>query len=118
MEADLARYHHLDLRDHWRSDHTGRRRLTHRRLAVLIRHLPADAATVTEVSPGPIWDLTTVLLADIWQATAHSKTAHPLARQARARAHQIDTPERAQKIAAFRRRAAQRRDDIVTGRIT
>ncbi len=43
VEFDLQHYHQTDVRDLW----TGR--LTYRRLGVLIKHLPAESATKTEL---------------------------------------------------------------------
>jgi hypothetical protein len=43
LEADLARYYRVDLRDLWR----GGGALTYRRLQVLLDHLPPESATMT-----------------------------------------------------------------------
>lgn len=51
MEADLARYYQVDLGDRWRPG----RRLTLRRLVVLVRHLPDDSATAFAINEGPPW---------------------------------------------------------------
>lgn len=48
IEADLARYYRIDLRDLWRKG-GGASRLTFRRLRVLLDNLPADSATNTAV---------------------------------------------------------------------
>lgn len=45
IEADFARYYGLELADLWRDNGT----LTHRRVGVLVRYLPSESATQTEV---------------------------------------------------------------------
>jgi hypothetical protein len=48
IEADLQHHYRIDLRDLWRPD-GGPSRLTHRRLMVLIDHLPGESAFKTAV---------------------------------------------------------------------
>ncbi len=58
IEADLARFYGVDLRDLWRG------RLTWRRLLALIRGLPADSALArAQAGPDAAWGLTEHLLA-------------------------------------------------------
>jgi hypothetical protein len=45
---------------------------------VLVRGLPPEAQTVTALAgPAGAWRLEHYLLADVWQAAAHSKKQHP-----------------------------------------
>lgn len=64
MEADLSRFHGVDLADLWRGE------LTIRRLSVLLHHLPADAALRSIGLPSAAfgWDVNTFLLADVFHA--------------------------------------------------
>lgn len=45
VEADLARFYRIDLRDLWRGD------LTPRRLGVLVAALPPESATMSKLAP-------------------------------------------------------------------
>lgn len=59
MEADLSRYHRVDLLDLWRKP----RRLTYRKLLVYVTTLPADSATATALRGGkPAWTVELDLL--------------------------------------------------------
>lgn len=60
MEADLARYHHIDLVDLYRGE------LSLRKVHVLVTHLPHDSALVKTLSDAPVFGLTDYLLADLW----------------------------------------------------
>ncbi|TDC02597.1 hypothetical protein E1091_00355 [Micromonospora fluostatini] len=63
VEADLQRYYRIDLADLWRG------RLTLRRLATLLRYLPAEAATLgTYGDPAAGWTRTHYLLTDVFHA--------------------------------------------------
>lgn len=111
MESDLQRYFHVDYRDRWRFDDSGRRRLTLRRLSVLLRHLPPAASTVLATG-GSGWTLTDYLLADLFHATAH--VPHP----SRPKPEKSVSPERAKSVAAFHKRAAERQRQLDAGGIT
>lgn len=114
MEADLLRFYGVDVRDRWHPDR--RRRLTLRRIHVLLRHLPHDAATVAaQRDHRPFFALEHVLLADVWQAAAQSKKPHPLLteaqKQARRQKRQVDP----KKLAAARARARARKRSLQGG---
>jgi len=111
VEADLARFYQIDYSDRWRFDADGRRRLTLRRIGVLVRHLPVDSSTAMATgSPG--WTLTERLLADVFHATAGEP--HPGLPES---ATQVD-PSRAKAIRAAKARAAERKRAIEAGEIT
>jgi hypothetical protein len=113
VEADLARWYHVDYRDRWRFDEQGRRRLTLRRICVLVRHLPAESALAVIARDGqPAWELRDVLLATIWQAAAHSQKPHPLLE--RAAESRTVSPARARQLDEARRRARSRRRALDT----
>lgn len=86
VEADLLRYYQIDLPRDLGSD-----RLTWRRLGLLIRHLPPEAATVREVhGDKAMWTLDRMLMALIadylavanWQrGNAGKKNPPPAPRQ-------------------------------------
>lgn len=67
MEADLARWYHIDYRDRWRYDESGRPLLPLRRLKVLVEHLPSESA-VAAVSGTKGWGTTELLLSDLLKA--------------------------------------------------
>jgi hypothetical protein len=104
VEADLSRYHHIDLRDYWR--HT----LTLRQIAVRVRHLPADSA-VRFVLKAPDWSTTDYLLADLIHVhTGQPHPAHP-AVLAKARIERSALVE-------FRKKAKDRRERLgITGSV-
>lgn len=104
MEADLSRYHHLDLRDYWRGA------LTLRQIAVRVRHLPADSA-VRFALKAPDWSTTDYLLADLIHVqTGQPHPAHP-AVLAKARIERS-------ALADFRKRAQERRERLgITGSV-
>jgi hypothetical protein len=64
VEADLQRFYGLDLAGLYRGE------LRLRRLSVLLRLLPMDAATVRALTPadGRDWDVDTYLIADLYHA--------------------------------------------------
>lgn len=110
MEADLARWYQIDYRDRWRRDENGKPRLTLRRLYVLLRHLPPDAALVRALGDGQaVWNLEHVILAHIWQAVARSKKPHPLLAKAHQLTKRLKSPERISQLEAARKRAEKRR---------
>lgn len=87
---------------------------------MLIAHLPPDSALARAAEPNPQWQVSDVLLAHIWQAVAHSKKPHPMlaAEYRRVTSATAWRPGRDRVLAAARRRAAQRRQDIADGIIT
>lgn len=95
MEADLARYYRIELADLWRG------RLTLRRLAVLLRHLPSDSA-VAVAEGGDGWTLAHYLQAD----TVHATTGRP--HPADPRIRRAEEEKRA-RLAEAQRRAERRR---------
>lgn len=110
MEADLSRYHHLDLRDLWRRGPDGRRLLTLRQVAVRVRFLPPESASMQALDGLSVTD---VLLMDIYQALTDQE--HP----GRPKPGKRDVdPKRAQTRARARMRAQQRRRAIAVGEIT
>lgn len=112
LEGDLQRHHGVDLRDRWRRDERGVRRLTLRRLAVLVHSLPPDSLTARAVG----WDgftTTDVLLMDLW--AVQTGKAHPA--RPKPSATRVQDAERAEKVRAAKRRAAQRRQAIAAGEI-
>jgi hypothetical protein len=98
VEADLARYYGIDLGDLWRGG------LTPRRLAVLVRHLPADSATVTSVG-GDGWTLSHYLQADL----VHATTGQPHPADPRVRRAQ---EEKLARLAEAQQRAEKRRAEL------
>lgn len=61
IEADLSRFHNLDLCDLYRGT------LSLRRVGVLVHHLPHNSALVIALNDGqPKWTNIEHLLADIW----------------------------------------------------
>lgn len=73
MEADLQIHCGVDYRDRWRTV-DGRRVLTLRRIWVLLRHLPPQAALASALRDGkPYWSLEAHLLDDLRIATTGSK---------------------------------------------
>jgi hypothetical protein len=119
VEADLQAVYGIDYRDRWRHDDTGRVRLTLRRLAVLMRHLPAESAVGRTLHPEPQWTRQEVLTAHVWQAAAQSKKPHPmLAAAERGRRRASPSPDRQKRLRAAVRRARERRRLIEDGSIT
>lgn len=120
MEADLARFYpNDDLRDLWRRDDDGRRVLTLRRLRVLIRHLPEESALALAQRDGkPHWSVEAHLIDDLRMSMTGTKDRpaqrHPARPKPSPKTH---TPERQRRIAAARRRAADRRRRIESGEL-
>ncbi|CAM3624598.1 hypothetical protein GCM10009799_05930 [Nocardiopsis rhodophaea] len=98
VEADLARYYRIELADLWRG------RLTLRRLAVLVRHLPTDSATYRALG-GDGWTLGNYLQADL----VHAMTGQP--HPADPRVKQAEDEKRA-RLAEAQRRAEKRKRDL------
>lgn len=114
VEADLDRYYRRDLRDLWRFDRHGRRRLTLRMVYVRLRFgLPATSALAIDANGGrAAWGLTDHLLADLWTLQVrqgmgkkapkdldHPSRPKPQPRQM--------SSERAKRLQAAKRRRAQ-----------
>ena len=119
MEADLARYYQLDIRDRWRRGPHGRPRLTLRQLAVRLRHLPDDAATTRALNAGQEpWQLAHLLAADLF----HAFTGHENPRLTQAvTAATRNRPVPQARLAALERaraKAADRRRRIEAGELT
>lgn len=90
VEADLHRWYHIDLVDLWRG------RLSLRKVGVLVRHLPSEAATIEKLTGNPGWSLEAILLDDLRMALTGSK-------ERRAKPH----PTRARIAKTARRSSAQ-----------
>lgn len=104
MEADLARYYRIELADHWRG------RLTLRRLAVLVRHLPPECAC-HRVLGSDGWTLANYLQADLVHATTGEP--HP----ADPRVRRAEEHKREQLDAARLRAEQRRRESGATGSV-
>ena len=93
--------------------------MSFRRLLVLVRHLPRDAATL-ELGEVAEWGVAEVLLAHIWQTTAKSKKPHPMLEAVAKKSKRLIpvSPERARKIAATRARIRARAEAIAAGTLT
>lgn len=114
-------YHRIDYLDRWRQDESGWRKLTLRRLYVLLRHLPPDSATGTAARGGEAhWSIEAHLIDDLRVAMTGSKEKPSKRHPARPRPDRRvkQTPERMRKIAAAKRRARERRRLIEAGEIT
>lgn len=108
LEADLAHLG-IDLCDLWR------RRLTLRRVAVLVRHLTAhESALITYLNDGvPMLSMNDLLLMQVWEATTGERhPARPEESPAKA-----DDPARLRKMAAARARKRERERRIAAGEI-
>lgn len=103
MEADLSRYHQLDLRDLWRGG------LTLRQVNARVNHLPPESACARAVG-GHGWTNSELLLADLF----HTQAGIP---------HPADprTAIKTQNVAGLRRmkkRAQARRRELgITGSV-
>ncbi|WVX89088.1 tail assembly chaperone [Gordonia phage Hibiscus] len=117
VEADLSRYHRLDLRDLWRRDEQGRRKLTTRMIYARLSHgLPSSSALAIDENGGNWpWSLTDHLIADLYFETKigrlGKKAKDHAGRPKTKKQHQEMTPERAAKARSARRRAQQRREN-------
>jgi len=88
-------------------------------IAVRLKYLPDDAATVHALDPDhDPWTRTEVLLAHVWQAAAQSRKPHPWLTEAqqreRRRRHKVDAAKRA-RLDDVRRRAIERRRRLGIG---
>jgi hypothetical protein len=117
VEADLARYYGIDIRDRFGGT------LTLRRLAVLLRYLPHDAA-LYRLDPDlqfVSWTRTDHLLDDIRRqlaAFAGDKDPKPSAGRFPGLGSMPVSPERQKRLQAARRRARERRRRVAAGEIT
>ena len=116
MEADLSRYHHIDLLDFYRG------RISSRSLWVRINHLPPDCALAKALNHGNRpWTTTEHLLADLWVLTLQANSEdpsdapndHPAREELRAPERKAHTRKlhnkfqrRTQELAARRRRSS------------
>jgi len=118
VEADLQRFYGIDYRDRWHPDR--RRRLTLRRIAVLIlRHPPVDGNVARALNGGrSVWrlehhqldDLRMVIEAVMTDRKKHKPRPNPDRPDGKAAARRKrDTPQRRRKLADARRRARERR---------
>lgn len=113
VEADLQRFYGIDYRDRWRLDDAGRRRLTLRRIWVLVKHLPPESAVMTALRDGAAhWTVEAHLLDELRMTLTGSEKEpakpHP-ERPQPGRAARRNDPERQRKLAAARKRARDRR---------
>jgi hypothetical protein len=110
VEADLSRYHQIDVRDRWRLLPDGSRALTLRMISVRVKYLPPESAVASIIRDGPHWSLGDVLLAHVWQAAAHSKKPHPMLAKAGKQARRAPmTPEKQRRLTAAKARARDRK---------
>lgn len=115
MEADLSRYYQTDLRDLYRRDADGVRRLTLRMLLVRVKYLPAESALAAG------WSRTDHLLDELRRQTAAAagvKNPKPHPDRPKSQKHRrVDTPARRKAVREFHRRAAARKQAIAEGRL-
>lgn len=113
LEADLSRYHRLDLRDYWRTGPDGRRLLTLRQIAGRVRFLPPDSAVAVTLG-GSGWTTADYLLADL----THVQTGKPHPARPTPSTEQRHDPARERARRGALARARQRERDIKAGLIT
>lgn len=121
VEADIQRFYGVDYRDRWRFDGNGRRRLTLRRLWVLVTYLPPESAIVAAARDGaPHWSVEAHLLDDLRIVLTGSKekpaSPHPM--RPKPRSDRANPARRAKQLAAARDRLRERRRRIEAGEIT
>lgn len=107
----MQRYYRIDLRDLYRFDSDGRRVLSLRRLSVLLLHLPPDCSTRQALGL-PTLTATDYRLMDLW--TAITKVPHP----GYPKVEDAVDPAHDKRVAAFRKRSAERQRAIDAGEIT
>lgn len=105
------RYYSIDLLDLWRFDEHSQRKLTPRRIVILIQHLPADSATFIALG-GAGWTTADYLLADIFHA--QSRLPHP----ARPTSEKSEDAISVKKIDEFKERVEARKEKLASGEIT
>lgn len=95
----------VDYRDRWRFDENGNRKLTLRRIGVLVRRLPPNSAVAVALG-GSGWTLGDYLTASIWQAfTGQPHPAVPVTDKS-------EDPIRKAKFADAQERAKERQRKI------
>lgn len=68
----MRRFYQVDIRDLWRRDEEGRRRLSLRQVWVYLRHLPpASALAINDNGDQQPWSATDYLIADLWEQQAN-----------------------------------------------
>lgn len=112
LEADLRREYGVDLRDRWRHDKKGRRKLTLRQLASYVSGLPPDSLTAQKLG-GDGLTRADLLLMDLYGAFVGKP--HPARPQQSS--NKASSPKRAERLRAAKRRAAARRRAIERGEI-
>lgn len=100
-----------DIRDLWRYDEHGRRRLTLRMIYVRVLHLPATSALAIDANGGKMpWSLTDHLLADLWYLDAKQLAGRKAPKdhpgRPKAKRHVDNSPERQARLRAARRKRA------------
>lgn len=111
VEADLQiRCNGIDYRDRWRFDADGNRKLTIRRIGVLLRNLPPDSATHIALG-GSGWTLDNYLVASLW--TAITGAPHP----ALPKVEKVEDPIRLKRIEQSRARMEERKLKLASGEI-
>ena len=105
------RYYNIDLLDLWRKNANGQRKLTPRRIVILIQHLPADSATFIALG-GAGWTTGDYLLADIFHGLA--RLPHP----ARPTSESSNDSISVKKLDEFKKRLEERKTKLATGEIT
>lgn len=106
----LHHYPSIDLLDVWRFDEHGHRKLSLRRLRVLIDRLPADSAFHVALT-GDGWTLEHYLLAHIFQALAG--ISHP----ALPTSPESEDPIRVKRLEEFKARVEERNRKLKLGEI-
>lgn len=120
MEADLIRFYGVDYRDRWRYS-GGIRRLTLRRLWVLVRFLPEESAVARIGRNGAaVWSVEAHLLDDIRMALTGTKKkpAKPHSERPQPLKHKAASGKRRRALADGRERQRERQRAIDAGEIT
>lgn len=118
VEADLSRYHHREYTDRWRLDERGRPLLTLREIRVRLRYLPPQSATGQALGLDTGWRVGDYLLADVYHAlTGKKHPAKPNPKKSTGAGASRQTPARAAKLAAARRRKVAREAQIARGEL-
>jgi hypothetical protein len=115
VEADLSRYHRLDLRDYWtRRTRRGRRVLTFRGLLARVKHLPTDSAVGrVELDGSLITTPELLVLMEIWEAL----TGKPHHLRPQPKPDPEVEAKKQRQLAEARERARVRRERIARGEI-
>lgn len=115
VEADLARYYHVDYRDRWRRDAAGRRLLTLRMIRARVKYLPPQSAVGQVLKLDTGFTVGDYLLTDIFKALT-GKT-HPARPKATPQRKVAKTTRRAGQVAAAKRRKKAREEQIARGEL-